>query len=114
MVSKAIIGVTIGATGGAFWEVYQAIDLVLIRASIFGAVVWAIVAIVVWMVTKSLAATAAPIYGAGIIAICVTGIGIIVGDSGAVGEAAGAGAIIGALFAGLLVEFERRFSRSGS
>jgi len=114
LVSKAILGVIIGATGGAFWEVYQAIDVMIIRASIFGAVVWTIVAIVVWKVTKSPSAIAAPVYAAAMIAMCVTSLAIIIGDGGAVGLAAGSGAILGALCTGLLIELQRRFSRTGS
>ena len=75
-----------------------------------GNIVWTIVNIAIWAITKSFTATVGPAYDVIMLAVHVTGIGTIVTDDGAVGE----GANVGALGAGLLVEFQRQNSRLSS
>ena len=101
MAYRAIIwilsGSISGAVAGALWETYRVIDLEFVRACIFGAIVWAVVTAIVWLVSRSIVTAIPPMYGALILAMGSIGLGLIVGNAAAIWETAEIGALVGTL-----------------
>ena len=112
MINKTIIGAAVGGWSGVFWEVYQAVELVFIRGCLIGSIVWLIVAVVVWTVTKSAAASAAPAYAAFMVGMGATGIAFVIGEYGDIFQAAIIGAVFGAAIVQVSTGVGRRVARS--
>ena len=101
MANRAMIwifsGSISGALAGALWETYRVIDLEFVRACIFGAIVWAVVTAIVWMVSRSIITAIPPMYGSLILAMGSIGLGLIVGEAAAIWKTAEIGALVGTL-----------------
>ena len=89
-----------GAVAGAMWETYRVVDLEFVRACIFGAMVWAVVAAICWLVSRSIITAVPAIYGSIMLAIGSIGLGLIVGEAAAIWQTAEIGALVGTLGGG--------------